>query len=132
PTVDMTTGDNPTYGASINYWLKAAPSGDVKIRIPDSGGQVIRTLGDAKRAGLNHVYWDLNHEQSKAINLRTSPAFAAEVTPGSGGTRSVPEGGRMRVLALPGTYTIKLSAAGQELTQPLTIRKDPASPGTEA
>ena len=132
PTVDMTTGDNPTYGASINYWLKAAPSGDVKIRILDSGGQVIRTLDGAKRAGLNRVYWDLNHEQSKAINLRTSPAFAAEVTPGSEGTRSVPEGGRISVLALPGTYTIKLSAAGQELTQPLTIRKDPASPGTEA
>jgi len=36
------------------------------------------------------------------------------------------------VLALPGTYTIKLSAAGQELTQPLTIRKDPATGGSEA
>ena len=33
---------------------------------------------------------------------------------------------------LKGTYTIKLSAGGQELTQPLTILKDPASAGTEA
>jgi hypothetical protein len=32
----------------------------------------------------------------------------------------------------PGTYNVKLSAAGQELSQPLVIKKDPNSGGTEA
>ena len=38
----------------------------------------------------------------------------------------------MSVLLPPGTYTVKLSAAGQELTQPLVVKKDPNSSGTEA
>src|SRR5436190_6015244 len=132
PTIDMTTGENPTYGASINYWLKTVPSGDVKLRVLDAAGQVVRTIDGTKRAGLNRVYWDLKHEQSKPIHLRTSPLYAPDVTPGAEGTRTPPEGGRMTLLSQPGTYTIKLSAAGQELTQPLTVRKDPASPGTDA
>ena len=36
------------------------------------------------------------------------------------------------MLAPPGTYTVKLIAGGQELTQPLTVRKDPNASGTEA
>lgn len=38
----------------------------------------------------------------------------------------------MSVLLPPGTYTVKLSAAGKELTQPLIVTKDPNSSGTEA
>src|SRR5947209_4281526 len=73
PTIDMTTGENPTYGASINYWLKSAPAADVKIRILDGAGQVVRTLDGTKHAGMNRIYWDLRYEQSKQIRLRTSP-----------------------------------------------------------
>ena len=38
----------------------------------------------------------------------------------------------MSILQPPGTYTVKLSAAGQELSQPLVVKKDPNSSGTEA
>jgi hypothetical protein len=41
-------------------------------------------------------------------------------------------GGRLSVLAPPGTYTVKLSVGGRELSQPLTVRTDPHSAGTEA
>ena len=132
PTIDMTTGDNPTYGASINYWLKSAPAGDAKIEVLDPAGQLVRTIDGTKRAGLNRVYWDLRSEQSKPIRLRTTALYAPDVPLGADGTRAPAEGGRMSVLALPGTYTIKLSVGGQTLSQPLTIRKDPASAGTEA
>ena len=36
------------------------------------------------------------------------------------------------ILAPPGTYTVKLAIGGREFTQPLTVRKDPHSGGTEA
>jgi hypothetical protein len=36
------------------------------------------------------------------------------------------------MLAPPGTYTVKISAAGQELTQPLTVLKDPNTAGSES
>jgi hypothetical protein len=35
------------------------------------------------------------------------------------------------MLMPPGTYTVKLSAGGREITQSLTVRKDPNSGGTE-
>jgi hypothetical protein len=38
----------------------------------------------------------------------------------------------MSILLPPGTYTVKLLVAGQELSQPLIIKKDPNSGGSEA
>jgi photosystem II stability/assembly factor-like uncharacterized protein len=128
---DATVGQNPPYGASINYWLKTAPTGDVRIQILDAKGQVVRTLQGSKQAGVNRVYWDLRGEPSREIRLRTSPAYAPEVRVGPDGWRASPEGGRMSILMPPGTYTVKLSAGGQEMTQPLTVRKDPNSAGSE-
>ena len=54
---DPTAGQNPPYGASINYYLKTAPSGDVKIRIEDAQGQTVRTLTGKKTVGINRVTW---------------------------------------------------------------------------
>ena len=42
-------GENAPRGAAINYYLKAAASGDVKITIADATGKVIRTLDGTKR-----------------------------------------------------------------------------------
>jgi len=52
---------------------------------------------------------------------------------GSEGWRAPTGGGAtIAILQPPGTYTVKLSAGGPELTQPVVVRKDPASAGTEA
>ena len=51
---------------------------------------------------------------------------------GQDGWRPAPGAGSLSILAPPGSYTVKLSAGGRELTQPLTVRKDPNSGGTEA
>src|SRR5439155_15710135 len=48
------------------------------------------------------------------------------------GWRALPEGGRMTVLMAPGSYTVKLSVDGQELSQSLTVLKDPNAGSTEA
>ena len=131
-TDDPTAGQNPPFGASISYYLKSASSGDVKIRIEDSGGQTVRTLTGTRNAGINRIVWDLQGEPSKEIRLRTSPEYAPEIRVSADGWRPAPDGGRMSLLLPPGTYTVKLSAAGQELTQPLTVKKDPSSGGSEA
>ncbi len=52
---DATDGQNPPYGADINYLLKSVPEGDVRIVISDEKGQTIRTLSGSKRAGMNRV-----------------------------------------------------------------------------
>src|SRR6266498_116217 len=128
---DPTAGQNPPYGAAISYYLKSAPSGDVKVLVQDAKGQTVRTITGTKNAGINRVTWDLRGEQSKEVKLRTSPAYAAEIRPGADGWRALPEGGRVSVLLPPGSYTVKLTVAGQELSQPLTILKDPNSSGSE-
>ena len=52
-------GENPQRGASINYYLKGAASGDVKVTIADVNGRTLRTIDAPKTAGLNRVMWNL-------------------------------------------------------------------------
>jgi len=130
---DPSAGQNPPYGAAISYYFKSAPSGEVRIRIQDAGGQTVRTLPPGpKNVGLNRVYWNLEGDASTEVRMRTSPEFAPEIKVGPDGTRNAPGAARLSILMPPGTYTVKLSAGGQELSQPLIVKKDPNSGGTEA
>src|SRR5687767_766778 len=52
-------GENAPWGTAINYYLKSAATGDVRISIADASGRVVRTLEGTKNAGLNRVYWNL-------------------------------------------------------------------------
>ncbi len=129
---DPTAGENPVYGASINYFLKAPLTGasPVKVTITDASGSLVRTLTGTNTAGVNRINWDLRYEPSAEVRLRTSPMYAAHIVPGPNG-RLAPGTGTLSILAPPGTYTVKLSAGGVEHTQQLVVRKDPASGGTE-
>ena len=77
PAIDMTAGQNPTYGAPINYWLKSAPAGDVKVQIADASGQLLRTIDGTKRVGMNRVYWDPAHRTVEADTPSDEPAVCA-------------------------------------------------------
>lgn len=130
-TNDPTTGENPSEGASINYFLKAPAAGPVAVTILDAQGAVVRTLTGPRAAGLNRVHWDLRYAPSKEVRLRTSPLYAPDIEVGPDGTR--PGGGaRLSILAPPGTYTVRLDAGGKPLTRKLEVRKDPNSGGTDA
>jgi hypothetical protein len=99
-------GENAPRGAAINYYLKSAASGDVKISITDGSGRVIRTLDGPKAAGINRVMWNL------------APAPPAGQQGGGGGGRG---GGGT---AEPGTYVVTLEVGGRKLTKPLQILQD--------
>ena len=76
---DPTAGENPPYGASINYYLKSAPT---ERRRP-SRSSIRRDTScgapGAEGRGLNRVYWDLRYEPTKEIRLRTSPLYAPDI-----------------------------------------------------
>ena len=129
---EPSAGENPPYGASINYYLQAASADAVTITILDEQGAVVRTLTGPQARGLNRLYWDLRHEPTKEVRLRTSPLYAPDVTVGPEGWRPAPGAERLSILAPPGTYTVQLSVGGRQLTQTLEVRKDPHSAGTEA
>ena len=130
---DPTTGENPQYGASINYYVKQAVPAGGTMTIIDSQGAAIRTMPVPGDAGLNRVYWDLRQTPTKVLRMRTNPLYDHELPLGPDGTRPpAGGGGQQSLLSPPGTYTVKLSIGGRELSQPLTVRKDPHSGGTEA
>ena len=133
---EPSAGENPPYGASINYYLQAASAEAVTITILDGQGAVVRTLAGPQASGLNRLYWDLRYETTTEVRLRTSPLYAPDVTVGPEGWRPMSGmgagAGRLSILAPPGTYTVQLSVGGRQLTQTLEVRKDPHSAGTEA
>lgn len=129
PSYDPTAGQNPPYGADINYFLGAAPEGDVQLTIVDGAGQAVRTLRGTREAGINRVWWDLRYPPTRDVRLHTSPIYAPWVRVPAEGRLA---GGRFTMLAPPGMYTVKLSVGRRELTQSLRVVKDPHSQGTEA
>src|SRR5215467_5254372 len=130
---DPVAGQNPPYGADINYYLKAAPAKEASVKILDAKGNMVQTIRGTRNAGLNRVWWNLRNENSKEVRLRTAPIYAADVKLNNEGWRPLPEGGRMNVLMPPGTYTVKLIVDGQEVgSQSLSVLKDPNSGGSEA
>jgi photosystem II stability/assembly factor-like uncharacterized protein len=125
------TGENPPYGADINFSL-AAPASDVQIAITDASGAPVRTLKVNGTRGLNRVWWDLRYAPGASIQMETPPLDApwapAHRNYAAYGTRIPPAG----PIAPPGTYTVHLTAAGQSETARLVVLADPHSAGTPA
>ena len=136
--------ENPLDGAIIDYWLGAA-SDRVTLDVLDPTGAVVRHLSsdaiapvpEAARpphpnfwvetarplpasAGAHRVNWDLRYDAPPAF----SHSFEINANPGR--TPASPEG----PLALPGTYTLRLTANGVTRTQKVTVRNDPRSRAT--
>jgi hypothetical protein len=126
-------GQNPPVGAVFHYWLRDEAKGDVVLEILDEAGAVVRKLTSRKiepdtppddpdpgwdrsekkplpkAAGLQRAVWDLRHEGA-------TPIKPAKIDSGD------PEEGPM---ALPGTYTARLTVDGQVSSTPVEVRLDP-------
>ncbi|HEY3837079.1 MAG TPA: glycosyl hydrolase [Bryobacteraceae bacterium] len=128
------TGRNPVSGAVMDFFL--AKDGPVSIEILDSSGNVVRRLSSEARtraethskggyalqdadllvvpirvrAGMNRVAWDLRR------------AALPSAIPGVYLRRAA----RGRFVT-PGSYSIRLTAAGQVLSAPLEVLPDPRS-----
>ncbi|WP_420635195.1 sialidase [Candidatus Palauibacter sp.] len=131
PYDDPTIGEDPEYGASLNYWLASAASETPAIEILDGAGTVVRTLEGTNRAGVNRIHWDLRDEPNEPVRMLTPPRYAEHLAVGEEG-REAPGGRQISILLPPGQYTVRLTVDGASHEQPLTVLKDPHSAGTEA
>jgi len=125
--------------ATIQYVLKQ-PAKDVRIEIVDPQGRIARFYPDTtnnaanaagggggrgrggfananpgKNAGMNSFNWD----------LRYSPAVSFPGMIFWGGGTNGPE-------AAPGKYTVRLTADGKTITQPLVVKRNPQHAATDA
>ena len=130
-TEDLNTGTNPPYGASLHLWLKAASTDSVTLTFADAAGKVVRTQRLMAKAGMNRVWWDLRTDKTREPLLRTTNPYSPDVRfPPEG--KAAPGLGRSNALVPPGTYTVSVSAAGLQLSQPLVVRRDPSSGAADA
>jgi hypothetical protein len=147
-------GENPPYGADINFYLKQAPK-QVEIAIIGPDNQVVRTLRPAAKptgdpevddynrrvygsglkaqAGLNRVWWDLRYEPLTPVKLRTSPPGEPWIRAGTAGYRPLVmwTSAAFPPRVVPGKYTVKLTVDGESFTQPLEVLRDPHTLGSD-
>ncbi len=122
---------NPPMGASIYFYLKDKRKDEVKIEVLDSSNRIVKTFSsvprtsdrsgdeddaeDLKKAalptepGIHRVEWDLTWEGARKI-----PGAKIDTGDPAEGPRAV-----------PGTYTVRLIAAGRTLTAPVKVNPDP-------
>ena len=129
---DEPWAENPPTGAIIDYYLKSASSGPVTLEILNGSAVVRRYSSEdavtpvdpntlvvnsvwaepqvhlAATAGMHRFVWD----------LRAQPAAGGH---GGGGERGATPP------VTPGSYSVRLTANGRTLTQPLTVKPDPRS-----
>ncbi|HMQ69545.1 MAG TPA: glycosyl hydrolase, partial [Ignavibacteria bacterium] len=112
PNVGMYIGQNAPEDAQIIYYLKKrAITGDVRVDIYSSEGNLVKSIPGTKRKGINRVTW----------NMRLAPPKTAPgVTPDRSGFAGP--------LTAEGIYTVKLTVGDKVYTGNLEIIRDPNSP----
>jgi photosystem II stability/assembly factor-like uncharacterized protein len=132
----MNSGNNPAYGADINYFLKDSTDQNVEIQIITQNNEIVRTLEGTKHPGVNRVMWDLRYEPTYKPKLQTAPPGRPWVQLNGEGWRPLVTWdldlmrGQYGPKVVPDMYRVKLIVGEQEYIRELEVLKDPATEGT--
>jgi len=130
-------GQNPSYGANLDFFLPDTNAKEISIAIQDMNGNEIRKLTPRKTTrGVNRVMWDLRYEKTKTAKLKVNPRGVDWVTYNKDGWRPLRtwdidvNSGKLGPKAVPGNYKAILNVDGKEVTKSFTLLKDPNTAGT--
>jgi hypothetical protein len=139
---DEPAGENPPDGAAIDYVLAKPASGEVALEILDAQGKVVRRYSStdqpeqtqeqlekqliplywlhgpkipSRESGMHRWIWDLRYPPPLSAEHEYPIAAVPHNTP------RYPFG----PMALPGKYTVRLTANGHAYEAPLTVKMDP-------
>ncbi len=121
------SGKNPPYGASINYWL-SKKNDSITFSIKDSLGNVVRTIHTKGKPGINRLWWNLRGEPCLKIVMRTEPEYV-DWYPMDKARKRKATVSPFSILEPPGTYTIQMTLDNQKYSSKLVVLKDPNSSG---
>jgi hypothetical protein len=130
-------GENPPDGAIIDYYINQNITDDITLEISDSKGNLVRKFSSAdkpymkpqdnipdywvrpqemlsKTKGAHRFIWDLHYTPVDVTPTYPIGAVYQKTAPNTNSP-----------WVMPGTYTVKLLANGQTLSQQLIVKMDP-------
>ena len=130
-------GQNPAYGANLDFFLPDTNAKEVIVKIQDMNGNEVRKITPQKTTqGVNRVMWDLRYERTRTPKLRVNPRGVDWVTYNKDGWRQLRtwdldvNSGKLGPKAVPGQYRAVLKVDEKEFIQSFTLLKDPNTVGT--
>jgi hypothetical protein len=132
------SGQNPKRGATIHYWLKDKVDGEVTLEISDASGRLVRRLSSVVRPATG-VSDDPKEDKERKPELTAAAGFNRAVWDLHWGGATLISNGKIDLgeadpgpMALPGPYTVKLTAGGQTETTTVRVTADPRAKATAA
>ncbi|MFC4219373.1 WD40/YVTN/BNR-like repeat-containing protein [Flagellimonas marina] len=132
----LNAGENPAYGADINYYLANGDYEKVQIQILSEDDELIRTLEGKKEKGINRVMWNLRYEPTYKPKLRSTPPGRPWVQLNGEGWRPLVTWdldlmrGQYGPKTVPGVYKVKLIVDDKEYVREVEVLKDPSTEGS--
>jgi photosystem II stability/assembly factor-like uncharacterized protein len=134
---DLFAGQNPTYGAVINFYQKDTLTKPADVVILTMSGDTLQKFKATNKAGIQRIHWDLRGEAAKLPKLRTKPKGLDWVELDKNGERSIypwdldMQPGLNAPLVPAGTYRVLMIANGKTQEQKLVVKHDPNMKNTE-
>lgn len=148
---DVPAAANPPDGAIVDYYLKSAPAGEIKLEVFDAAGKLVRAYSSAgaaslgykvnvpdywlapapvlpKDAGLHRFVWDLRYPDPDQL-LYTYYGIHVDYFEYTLADHAIPHNTPWHEpqgpMVVPGQYEVRLTVGGATYKQPITVKLDP-------
>jgi photosystem II stability/assembly factor-like uncharacterized protein len=128
--LDEPQAENPPSGAVIDYYLKEKQAGAVQLEIFDASGKSVRRFASTDEAPKTNpdeldipMYWV--HDAEPLSAEAGMHRFVWDLRYAFAGARRRSRRGGGGPIAVPGRYTVKLTAAGKTISVLLVVKMDP-------
>jgi photosystem II stability/assembly factor-like uncharacterized protein len=128
--LDEPQAENPPAGAVLDYYLRVKQTDAVQLEILDAAGKLVRRFASTDETPKTNpdeldipMYWV--HDAEPLSAEAGMHRFVWDLRYAFAGARRRSRRGGGGPIAVPGRYTVKLTATGKTISVPLVITMDP-------
>ncbi|HEY6388857.1 MAG TPA: hypothetical protein VIX91_24540 [Candidatus Acidoferrum sp.] len=128
--LDEPQAENPPTGAVLDYYLKEKQTEAVQLEVLDATGKLVRRFASTDEMPKTNpdeldipMYWV--HDAEPLSADAGMHRFVWDLRYAFAGARRRSRRGGGGPIAIPGRYTVKLTAAGKTISVPLVVTMDP-------